>query len=324
MTKYLDIFIRDGLADTNTLPRTGAGTTSPDIIPSGTMPSADPGTQYGGDNYAKALGAPIVYGQQNYIYVRGMNYGTALSIGTVSLYSAYQNQLSTPSAWTALSTAGGSTTAALGANAGDVAVISDPFVWTPALPSSGNPYVLIAVIATKTNPDPVPAYKKKPTPYTDWQPGLGGVSALRVAVPVPPKTPSAYAFSALVNVGNSAPATLNFNLAWTNGVVGDLISLNSDTPGTKGPIGFEDFSITVASQNTSSTADVPAQYSAVVQYLYKAKNTAKLPAPTLTLTVSIQTTSGGGGDDPFNPGGGGTVTLQQVAEYVLTPTLSPQ
>jgi hypothetical protein len=323
MSIYLDIFIRDGLADTNTLPRIDERTDSPDIIPSGIQPIANPDTQYGGSNYNKSLGSPIIYGQPNYIYVRGKNYGTALSIGTVSLYYAYQNQLSTPSAWTPLSTSGGSTTAALGADSAAVAVISDPFVWTPTMPSSENPYLLIAVIATKSHPDPVPAYKQHPLPYTEWQPGLGGVSALRLAVAVPPKINAAYAFSAIVNLGNPAPATVNFSLAWTNGVVGDLISLNANTPGVKGPIGFEDFSITAPSQNTSCTGDVPAQYSAVVQYLYKARNTMSLPAPSLTLTASIQTNSGGGGDDPFNPGGG-TVTLQQVGVYTLTSNLTPQ
>jgi hypothetical protein len=319
MKPYLDIFIRDTLGEANTLPRLGAKTESPDIILAGT----DKPETLGADSDDQNLGTAVVYGQKNYIYVRGKNYSDTLAVGTVSLYAAYQTQLSIPGAWKQLSTDGGSNTASAAADSNGIAVISDPFVWTPTAPSEGNPYLLIAVIATKTNPDPVPAYKKTPEDFAKWQANQGGASALSIAVPVPPKPKSTYAFNAVVNFGSAAPVTANFNLEWTGAVAGDLISLSADAPGTQGPIGFDDFAITTSSQNTGFKAQVPANYSPVVQYQYKAKDAKKVPAPTLTLIVSTVQDKGrdGSGDDPFG-NGGNSATETQIATYQFKTVLA--
>lgn len=324
MSNYLDLFLRDNLGEANTLPRHGGKTQSPDVITNGVQPANDPGTQFGDDTYDQSLGKPVVYGQQNYVYVRGKNYGSALAVGTVSLYAAYQTQLSTPGAWKQLSTAGGSTTASAAAAADGIAVTTEAFVWNPTQPADGNPYILIAVIATQNNPDPVPDYKKTPGDFTKWQARQGGVAALTIAIPVPPKPKPTYAFSALVNLGNAEPVNASFNLAWTGAVVGDLVSLSADSPGTTGPIGFEDFVITTPNQNTGFSALVAANYSSVVQYQYKSKAGNKIPAPTLTLTVStVQEDQGGGsGDDPFGGGGTGTTTETLVATYTFKTVLA--
>ena len=328
MSNYLDLFIRDALGQLNTLPRQGGGTKSPDIISSGTTPADDPSSQYGEDSYDQDAGQDIVYGQANYIYVRGENYGSALSTGTVSLYAAYKEQLSTPSKWQQLSTEGGSTTAAAAADANEIAVTTDAFVWTPEQPTAGNPYLLIAVIATKNHPDPVPAYKKKPTNFTQWQAAQGGVSALSIAVPKPPTPPSStYELSALVNLGNADPLQMSVSLSWQNAAIGDLVSLVSDTPGTSGPIGFENYGITLANQTTSTSGSVAANYSSVFHATYTAQNSANPPAPTLVLTVSTGPASSGGNQ----AAGGGPghlelspphpVTLTEIASFQFTATL---
>lgn len=321
MPKYRDVFIRDTLTEINNLPRPTVGTASPDIIPWGTQPAEDPATEFGADTYAQKIGKTVAYGQANYIYVRGKNYSDSLAVGSVSLYAAYQAQLSLPSSWTRLSTDSGANTSAIAANAGDVAVATDAFVWTPALPAQGNPYVLIAVIATQADPDPVPAYKKNPQDFATWQVGLGGVSASIMSVPVPPQPKASYTFSALVNVGNASPVNANFSLSWKNGVVGDLISLSADTPGTAGPIGLSGFQITAINQNTGTSGQIPANYSSVVEYSYQAQDTTHPPAPTLILTITTTPLDdGGGGSDPFNPPTT-PVTPTQIAVYQFTSTL---
>ncbi len=317
MSDYTDLFIRDSLGESNTLPRKDGQTQSPDIISSGGAPADDPGTEFGADSYDDSPGEPVVYGQPNYIYVRGKNFGTSLAVGTVTLYAAYKTQLSNPQAWTQLTTSAGSITASAAAVKEDVAVTTEPFVWTPSAPATGNPYYLIAVIATQKNPDPVPAYKKKPEDFSKWQSGQGGVTALTISVPTPPAAKSAYAFSTVVNLGNAAPAQLSFNLAWTGAVKGDLISLSIDSGGTA-PIGFHDMPVSSPSLNSGTTASVAANFSAVIQCIYKAQDEKNLPAPVLTLTVStLKTTSGSGPLDPEQ------TTATAVAIYTFTPNLSP-
>jgi hypothetical protein len=322
MSTYSDIFIRDALGQSNTLPRHGGGRQSPDIIPFGTAPSDDPAKDFGSDFYDQNPGMPVVYGQDNYIYVRGKNYGEATAVGSVFLYAAYQTQLSSPNLWTQLSTQDGENTSAIGGDADGVAVAINPFVWTPAAPSAGNPYLLIAVISTPTNKNPVPAYKKHPSDFAAWQGLQGGVSARGIVAPKPPSSQNTYTFSALVNVGNSAETTANFLLAWEGGVVGDQISLVTDTPGSAGPIGFDSFVITAASQSTIASGVIPANYSSVVHYTYQAKNSAKPPAPTLTLIVSTVGKASGDSGDPLGPPPTPPNPIQ-VASFQLKAVLGP-
>lgn len=324
MTDYSGIFLRDALGDTNTLPRSDSDdTASPDIINSGTTPSANPQTDYG-DSYDQSVGEDVVYGKRNYIYVRGKNYAANSVVGNASLYWCYAKQLDNPSTWQQLATGGGSNSSALAADSDGVAVTATPFVWAPDMPSSGNPYVLVAAVSDPDNPNPVPAYIKvgKP-PFEKWQAEEGGVSALQLDVPAPPVVKSTYSFSGLLVLGNTAQEQLSITLLVSGGVVGDHFSCSFDATDVNGnPIGVGSTQITQPSMNIGTQPTVAAGLNARFTFEYAAQNVASPPHPALTLQVAklVSTGGGGGGGDPFGPDSGNTEAVL-VAQYVMTTAL---
>ncbi|MEO0811051.1 MAG: hypothetical protein AAFW82_10550, partial [Pseudomonadota bacterium] len=133
----------------------------------------------------------------NYIYVRGKNFADTQTLASAVIYWAYEKQLSDPNTWQQLETSGGATVSPLVADADGIAVTQTPFVWGPEAPSTGNPYVLIAVVYDNDYPNPVPDYQ---TSHSDlsfnmWQASLGGVASLQLAVPAPPKKKTTYSFT---------------------------------------------------------------------------------------------------------------------------------
>ena len=324
MTDYSGIFLRDALGDTNTLPRSDSDdTASPDIINSGTTASANPQTDYG-DSYDQSVGTDLVYGKRNYLYVRGKNYAASNVVGNASLYWCYAKQLDNPSSWQQLATGGGANSSALGADTNAVAVTATPFVWAPATPSSGNPYVLIAAVSDPDNPNPVPAYMKSPRPqsFQEWQADQGGVSAMQFKAPAPPVVKSTYSFGGLLVLGNTAQQQLSITLLVSAGVVGDHISFSLDATDINGnPIALPSTQISQSNMNAGLQATVAAGLNAHFTFDYAATNESPPPHPTLTLQVAkLVSTGGGGSGDPFDPGGGNTEAVL-VAQYVMTTAL---
>ncbi len=323
MTLYSGIFLRDSLGDTNTLPRDGdSDAASPDIVNSGTEPSSDPQSDYG-DSYDQSVGSDLVYGKKNNIYIRGKNYAANNVVGNASLYWCYARQLDNPSTWQQLATGSGANSSALAADADGIAVTATPFVWSPAAPSSGNPYVLIAAVSDPDNPNPVPAYMKSqhPQPFQQWQGDEGGVAALQLKVPTPPAAKPTYTFGGLLVLGNSDQEQLSFSLLVSGGVVGDHISCNLDAKDVNGnPMVVGSTQITQPGMSVGFQATVAPGLNTRFTFEYAAQNVNAPPFPMLTLQVAKLVSSGGGGDDPFNPDGGNTQTVL-VAQYVMTTAL---
>lgn len=318
MSDYNDIFIRNTLGETNSLPRDGSDTDSPDIIPWGTAEARDPVTTFASaSSYGTNPGKKVVYDSQNYIYIRGKNDNSDLVAGTVSLYYAHRTQLSNPNAWQRLSTKNGNNTSSAAADAGDVAVASDPFVWSPSEPPAANPYLLIAVIATPDHSNPVPDYINDPETFATWQANQGGVAARTISVPAPPQPKTVYALEAYVDLNNDDELKAQFDLQWTGATPGDKVSLTTDTSSTSGPIGFSNFDITAANQSTGTQATVPVQYSTVVSCTYQTSPNGSVASPTLKLVVSTAPSSGGGG----GPGSHdiGNVSFTKFASFTLQP-----
>lgn len=324
MTKYSGIFLRDTLGETNTLPRSSnEDTSSPDVINSGTEPATKPQTLYA-NSYAKYVGQDMVYGEQNHIYVRGKNYAPDQVVGNASLYWSYAKQLSHPGTWQQLVTASGSNSSSLAADANGIAVTATPFVWSPVKPSSGNPYVLIAVVSDPDNPDPVPDYQQSidPSPFQEWQAEQGGVSALQLEVPTPPPSRPTYSFTGLLVLDNGEEQDMSFSLLVSNGVVGDQISCSLDAMDVNGnPMGVGNTQITQPDITIGFQGKVAAGYTGRATFEYTAADDTNPPCPTLTLQAAkLVSDSSGGGDDPFNPGGGNTKAVL-VAQFVLQTKL---
>ncbi|MHB9118301.1 MAG: hypothetical protein ACYC2R_08500 [Burkholderiales bacterium] len=190
---YNDIYMRDDLADTGQIP-SGAGCSceSPDIIPFGTSPVADPQTEFSG-NWTSDVGQNLEYGQINYIYVRGMNAYPGAETGTVQLYYSNSSLLLNVTQWVGnvIQTAESSPLNSVSASAqGDIVVGVDAFQWTPPTPPSGSHYCLVALVGTPNNPVQLPTVDfTSCADFVDWvvdNPSVAQRNITIVSNPVPP------------------------------------------------------------------------------------------------------------------------------------------
>ena len=78
---YSGFFLRHALGDNPAGPSRGAWSASPDIIPAGTQPIANPAQPVSQAGYNSDEGKPISDGSVNYIYVRGLNASPGAATG---------------------------------------------------------------------------------------------------------------------------------------------------------------------------------------------------------------------------------------------------
>jgi len=91
-----DLFMRHTFADTGLYPTSGTLSASPDIIPAGLSPYADPSQLIADTNWAKDFGSSADSEIPNYIYLRGRNLGGAQTEGKLYLYAARASLLMYP------------------------------------------------------------------------------------------------------------------------------------------------------------------------------------------------------------------------------------
>ena len=155
--QYNDLYFRANLGDTGTVPATGSLSSSPDIIPFGTAPTANP-KKFFTDNYSKDVGKDLIARAPNYLYLRAKNLKNGAQTGTIQLYYTKASLLLYPSLWqqNAIQTSSGASSVPVSAAAlGGIAVTEDPFTWKPEL-ISGDHYCLIGRVVTADHPNPIP------------------------------------------------------------------------------------------------------------------------------------------------------------------------
>jgi hypothetical protein len=163
--QYADIYMRHFFQDKGIYPTNGSWSASPDIIPAGSKPVADP-TQYITDaNWNTDFGNSTEADIPNYIYLRGANLSTASSTGQLYLYFSPaslllwpQDPLGDPTKGWAnnpVPTGTGKDHATVTVAAGARFVTSDPFQWVPKEIANDH-YCLIGRVVTEANPNPVP------------------------------------------------------------------------------------------------------------------------------------------------------------------------
>jgi len=263
MATYTDLFVRSNLSDDGTIPRTGAQSSSPDIIPWGMTPQANPQTFFAG-NYSSDVGNPLVVGAQNYLYVRAKNLGANASTGTVKLFWAPSSLLLYPSQWqgNAMTTSGGASSSQMTNVAKNaIGVTTDPFTWKPVDPPSGQHYCCVAQVATPANPNAIPATGSI-TDFAAWVAGAGGIGWRNVAVvdAGAPTLSSNYVY----NQGVTG-ATVQFQLTVNGAPAGSSVSFSSGTPTTPGgsPVGIPKSSITTPPGTPfviGTSATIPANW----------------------------------------------------------------
>jgi len=156
-TQYNDLYLRANLGDTGTVPATGSLSTSPDIIPFGTAPAANP-EKFFADNFNQDVGKELVARAPNYLYMRAKNLKNGAQTGKAHLYYSKAFLILYPHLWekNALKTSSGESFVPLAASAlGAIAVTKNPFTWAPEM-IAGDHYCLIGRLETGDHPNPIP------------------------------------------------------------------------------------------------------------------------------------------------------------------------
>lgn len=153
--------MRDNLSDQGQIPGSGSAYSSPDIIPSGTMPVADPQT-YCSSNWYQDLGKSVSQGVNNYIYTRAKNQTiTGGNSGKIYLYYTPASLILWPEQWrnNKLSTSvpGSDHANITTTSTSQIAVGDAPFLWSPEKLSGGDHYCMISQVVTPADPNPIPA-----------------------------------------------------------------------------------------------------------------------------------------------------------------------
>ncbi len=324
--QYDDILVRTAKDDHGYMPRSGNYLGSPDVIPFGDMGVQDPqglfGTQeaYEGSD-SSASPKHIIAGQTNQIFMRGKNLSQGQESGRAYLYYARRAKLNTPNSWynNQLTTRSGAPFVKVQANErGDIVVIDGPFEWRPT--DHGNtPYVLIGVVGTANNPNPVESLKQSDDllqsnfSFEKWIDKRAGVGAgLFTTKPAPSVHPtfSATAEFDLRNTEN----TVQFEVQGKNLPCGAVIAFKASTPDVNGSI-IEMSAVTVhedGSINQAVPATVPRNFKTDVSFTYSAEGSAPPAGATLTIIAGQTVGSSGGG------GGFGPTRFDELVSYTVS------
>lgn len=230
MAKYEDLYLRNTLMDQGNIPRQGALSSSPDIIPWGVEPQPDPQTFFSG-NYNQDVGKGLMADLGNYLYVRAKNLGTSASTGEVFLYWSQSSLLLYPDQWkvNAMPTNTGAKSVKISnVAAGQIGVTKDAFVWKPSMPGGNFHYCLIGRVSTEKNPNPIPATGDIKD-FAAWVAANGGIGWRNVAI-VPAGTSQALTLESNYDQGET-PGEINFT-ATCNGcpINQSWVQFSSATP----------------------------------------------------------------------------------------------
>jgi len=142
-----DLFVRDNLADTGTEPYAGLYLwASPDIINKQSL-VVNPAVAFA--NLADdALWENVEFGQDNHVYVRVQNRGTANGDATVNVYFSAATTFGTPGSWIHIGAA------AVSAIAPGTMKIAGPITFQSAMIPTPGHYCMIAVINDALDPAP--------------------------------------------------------------------------------------------------------------------------------------------------------------------------
>jgi hypothetical protein len=261
MATYNGLFLRSNLDQVNTVPKPGALSSSPDIVPYGIAPMDNP-VKTLTDNYNSDLGKPLEGGKTNYIYLRAKNYSTSrISDDTDGnrprLFYSKASLLTYPNKWNELTLTPSHKPLSIAADAGGIGVMSEPVVWAPDN-IDGDHYCMIAQV-------PSPGYDNKIpdtlqiADFAGWVAQNGGI-AWRNIIVVNSTTVTLTGSKLYYDQGDDG-ASIQFTVMCVNVPIGSKISFSAGAPGPNPPIFLQPTVVsTYPSFNTGVTCDVPAKY----------------------------------------------------------------
>ncbi len=286
---YNDLFTRANLSSVGVVPQQGSPSASPDIIPYGTQPVADP-QQFFTTNYNADPGKNLEGGQYNYIYLRARNLSSSAANGTAYMYYSKASLLLWPSLWSQnqlqTSQNNGSTTISAPAQ-GAIAVATDPFLWSPA-PISDDHYCLVSRISTTAHPNPIPADFSSMDQFAQYVLANPGVGWRNVSVVDFNNAPS---LQLAVNLTCPIATPLYILLDAVNLPTGTSVAFSCGTSGPQPPINLPQTQVTSTSFVTGVLSNVPANFSSSIIVSFW-RNGLQVPAgASLTLYAGYPVTS---------------------------------
>ena len=284
---YNGLFFRAQLGQANTLPKAGAQSQSPDIIPYGTVPTTDPTNTF--TDYGKDYGQQLTANTANYIYLRAKNYATTTLSETPRLFYTKSSVLSYPSSWTELTQVGKGPVSqfppTLAAAANDVAIQQDPFLWVPENTESGWHYCMIGLVNSPGyNADAV--LKMLTVSDLAGYVAQNGGAAWR-NVSVINTSQAAQQFSAY-NQGAQA-GTMWANMVCKGVPKDSVISFSGGTPGTNPAFYLEPTTVSTYPNFTAGiTVTVPANWQSNVVMTVTPPSGGNLDNASVSLVVAFQ------------------------------------
>jgi hypothetical protein len=190
-----DIYLRDAVGDSGTVPWGGAISSSPDVIVQ-PGPVVNPQGAYGegsGTENSDTLGSQVESGQDNYIYVRVRNRGGGVALNVnARVYWSPPATLVTPNLWTLA----GSTVIPT-VPVGDLLTVAPAIQWPQAqIPPTGH-YCFVAILDHPSDPAPPTPASMSWSDYENLIRGQNNVTwrNFNVVNDIPPSgTPSAFPF----------------------------------------------------------------------------------------------------------------------------------
>lgn len=287
MGTYNGIFMRSTLGQNNTVPKPGALSSSPDIIPYGIAPVSDPQTFFR-DNYNQDVGKKLEAGKTNYIYVRGKNYSDkeircdGKDTPRPRLFWSKASLLTYPNKWNEITEGPTHDGFSLIAPAASVGVINQPYIWVPDS-ISGDHYCMIGQV-------PSPGYDNKIpdtlqiADFAGWVAQNGGIAWRNIEV-INATTVVLTGAKMYYEQGTEA-SQIQFTIICTNVPKGTKVSFSAGAAGPVPPIYLEPTVVsTYPSFTTGVVCSVPKNYESNIFFNLEA------PAGTPNLndaTVQIQ------------------------------------
>lgn len=295
MATYNGIFLRSTLGQSNTIPKPGALSSSPDIIPYGIAPVSDPQTFFR-DNYNQDVGKKLEAGKTNYIYLRGKNYSDKeiRDEGTTKprLFWSKASLLTYPNKWNEIITGPTHDPFSLIAPPASVGVINQPYIWAPDN-ISGDHYCMIAQV-------PSPGYDNKIpdtlqiADFAAWVAQNGGIAWRNIEV-INSTTVVLTGAKMYYEQGTEA-SQIQFTIICTNVPKGTKVSFSAGAAGPVPPIYLEPTVVsTYPSFTTGVICSVPKDYESNIFF--------NLEAPAGVTDLS-------------------TATVQIQAAYPMTPSMA--
>jgi hypothetical protein len=308
-TQWQDLLVRNSTSDTGQIPAAGQLSDSPDLIPAGTSPAADP-TSFLAD-MSVDYGQNVDAGEDNYLYARGVNLYPGAESGTLHLYYAEASLLQWPAQWSPneIPLNDGTLGNPVSANAnGDDFVTAAPYFWQDVpTPPPNNHYCLIGRMVTESNPNPIPTILEIPD-FATYIANNRGMSWRNINVVQDPDAPT---WS--TNVAYAQGATteqLYVQLVCENIPVGCAVAFSCGTPGPVPVINLEQTTITTTpTQVLGITTTIPAGFSSSITYSFWS-NGKTLPANAKITLMAV-----------YVPPAGSDLALQGVdlAEFGIAP-----